>query len=449
MLASLGFLVGEQVEGSSFLFDSNVTGPAINHFQQVPGLFWGLLGAAIFTVEASRVQYAWQNPFDAEKLFLLKDDYTPGDYNFDPLKLSKGKDEAWLNDMKLKEINNGRVAMVAISGMVAQELVNGLNLIPADEVLEMGKEGALKAMEAQCTGAPDEAACAKAFEAAERAATTRARFIGVGPLALRGADRLHTPRQKHGDGLASRRRLFLHLSYLIEEVLDVELRVQQRRPPSAQIYAVQDEVLERLLQTAGVPDQHRAHHPPPEQQHPNETRRGVVRLPDVHHDVFFRFALQRLRVVGSEQDRLESDSFGRSRADKCQSFVRVIDLAFSYGNRSRLETEKRRDVREELVVEPERVLVRVVGRYSRRERPRVPRLRPQTRLVPARGGVGGAVGRARGVAGDEDARVDAAARRRRALRAEARVDWWGGVHRRWRGGIHRRQLELKGIEDGD
>ena len=59
---------------------------------------------------------------------------------------------------------------VAISGMVAQELVNGLNLIPADEVLEMGKEGALKAMEAQCTGAPDEAACAKAFEAAERAA---------------------------------------------------------------------------------------------------------------------------------------------------------------------------------------------------------------------------------------------------------------------------------------
>jgi ABC-type iron transport system FetAB permease component len=76
----------------------------------------------------------------------------------------------WLNDMKLKEVNNGRVAMVAISGMVAQELVNGLNLIPADEVLEMGKAGALEAMEAQCTGATNEAACAKAFEAAERAA---------------------------------------------------------------------------------------------------------------------------------------------------------------------------------------------------------------------------------------------------------------------------------------
>jgi len=171
MLASLGFLVGEQVEGSSFLFDANVTGPAINHFQQVPGTFWGLLGAFVFTVEANRVQTAWQNPFDAEKLFLMKADHTPGDYNnFDPLGLSKGKDAEWLNDMKLKEINNGRVAMVAISGMIAQELVNGLNLIPADEVLEMGKEGALFAMEKQCAGAPDEAACAKAFEAAERAA---------------------------------------------------------------------------------------------------------------------------------------------------------------------------------------------------------------------------------------------------------------------------------------
>ena len=170
MLAALGFLVGEQVEGSAFLFDSQVTGPAIDHFQQVPGLFWGLLGAAIFVVESNRVQYAWQNPFNADKLFLLKSEYTPGDYQFDPLQLSKGKDDAWLADMKLKEINNGRVAMVAISGMVAQELVNGLNLIPADEVLEMGKEGALVAMESQCTGSANEAACAKAFEAAERAA---------------------------------------------------------------------------------------------------------------------------------------------------------------------------------------------------------------------------------------------------------------------------------------
>jgi|AntAceMinimDraft_5_1070358.scaffolds.fasta_scaffold08827_3 hypothetical protein len=55
MLASLGFLVGEQVEGSSFLFDADVTGPAINHFQQVPSPFWAILGATILFNETNRV----------------------------------------------------------------------------------------------------------------------------------------------------------------------------------------------------------------------------------------------------------------------------------------------------------------------------------------------------------------------------------------------------------
>lgn len=72
--------------------------------------------------------------------------------------------------MKLKELNNGRLAMVAITAMVAQELNTGVNLIPADEVLGFGKRAGLTALEAACAGKADEAACAKAFEAAERAA---------------------------------------------------------------------------------------------------------------------------------------------------------------------------------------------------------------------------------------------------------------------------------------
>merc|ERR1712084_64255 len=36
MLAAVGFLVGEKVEGSSFLFDSQIRGPAISHLSQVP-----------------------------------------------------------------------------------------------------------------------------------------------------------------------------------------------------------------------------------------------------------------------------------------------------------------------------------------------------------------------------------------------------------------------------
>merc|ERR1711920_743366 len=43
MLAVLGFLVGEKVEGSSFLFDAQVSGPAITHLKQVPIAFWIIL----------------------------------------------------------------------------------------------------------------------------------------------------------------------------------------------------------------------------------------------------------------------------------------------------------------------------------------------------------------------------------------------------------------------
>ena len=173
MLASLGFLVGEQVEGSSFLFDSQVTGPAINHFQQVPGLFWGLLGAFVFTVEANRVQAAWQDPFVADRLFLQKADHIPGDYGFDPLGLGDGISEEDLARHRMGELNNGRLAMIAISGMFGQELVNGLNLLPADDVMGLGfrlpgAQAGFAKLEEACRDAPNEAECAKAFDAAER-----------------------------------------------------------------------------------------------------------------------------------------------------------------------------------------------------------------------------------------------------------------------------------------
>ena len=34
--------------------------------------------------------------------------------------------------MKLKELNNGRLAMVSILAMVIQELRTGINILPAD-----------------------------------------------------------------------------------------------------------------------------------------------------------------------------------------------------------------------------------------------------------------------------------------------------------------------------
>ena len=46
---------------------------------------------------------------------------------FDPLGL-KPKDVAGLEAMQAKEINNGRLAMIAMAGMVVQEVVTGNKL---------------------------------------------------------------------------------------------------------------------------------------------------------------------------------------------------------------------------------------------------------------------------------------------------------------------------------
>ena len=53
---------------------------------------------------------------------------------FDPLGL-KPKDAAGLEAMQAKEINNGRLAMIAMAGMVVQELVTGNKLFSVPELL--------------------------------------------------------------------------------------------------------------------------------------------------------------------------------------------------------------------------------------------------------------------------------------------------------------------------
>lgn len=169
MLGSLGFVVGEAVEGSSFLFDAQVTGPAVKHFDQVPLPFWFLLAATIGVSEATRIQAGWQDPGNAEKLFLLKEDYAPGDLNFDPLGLTP-TDPADFLIAQQQELSHARLAMIGLSGMIAQELVTGLQLFASDEVFEMEGIAGLKAMEEACAGKPDEAACAVAFEKAAEVA---------------------------------------------------------------------------------------------------------------------------------------------------------------------------------------------------------------------------------------------------------------------------------------
>merc|ERR1712222_21743 len=130
MLAVVGFLVGEKVEGSSFLFDASVSGPAITHLSQVPAEFWVLLTMGIGGAEQTRLETGWVDPKDVpvSQPGLLREDYVPGDIGFDPLGL-KPEDPEELKIMQTKELQHGRLAMLAASGFLAQELANGQGIL--------------------------------------------------------------------------------------------------------------------------------------------------------------------------------------------------------------------------------------------------------------------------------------------------------------------------------
>jgi light-harvesting complex I chlorophyll a/b binding protein 1 len=125
MLAALGFVAQEQLTDYHVLLnsDGHITGPAINHFQQVEekgAIFWLPLLFAIALAESYRVGRGWNDP-TSENFNTLRDDYAPGELNFDPLGLLPS-DPKEKYDLQTKELNNGRLAMIAVAAFVAQEL---------------------------------------------------------------------------------------------------------------------------------------------------------------------------------------------------------------------------------------------------------------------------------------------------------------------------------------
>lgn len=130
MLAVVGFLVGEAVESKTVLFNGAISGPAITHIPQVNPVFWILLGAGIAKAETNRAEIGWVEPKNVpyDQPGLLRDTYVPGDLGFDPLGL-KPTDAEEFKAMQTKELQNGRLAMIAAAGFLAQELVDGKGII--------------------------------------------------------------------------------------------------------------------------------------------------------------------------------------------------------------------------------------------------------------------------------------------------------------------------------
>lgn len=124
MLASLGFLVAEKFHP---LFGGQIDVPSYIAFQETPlQNFWYIVTFAISIPEVLSV-FAFNSPFGGQP-WSIRRDHEPGNLGFDPLGVRPQDPKEWL-DMQNKEINNGRLAMLAAAGMIGQEFVTGQKLL--------------------------------------------------------------------------------------------------------------------------------------------------------------------------------------------------------------------------------------------------------------------------------------------------------------------------------
>ena len=114
------------------LFGDNIDDPSYLAFQQTPlETFWPFVVLAIGAMEIQSVSI-FEEPFGpngvgGDKWWTLKADRVPGDFGLDPLGLYPSDPEEQI-EMKTKELNHCRLAMIGIAGMVVQELVSGQKL---------------------------------------------------------------------------------------------------------------------------------------------------------------------------------------------------------------------------------------------------------------------------------------------------------------------------------
>ncbi|CAM9434511.1 unnamed protein product [Choristocarpus tenellus] len=136
MLAFIGMLLQELAHP---LYNGGADlGPAIYHMQAIESDFplapimlfvlIGVLEGNNIYGKYSSAYFGWEKQPIKEGIADLKEDFAPGDLGFDPLGLY-GKDAASKQAMGTKELNNGRLAMLAVVGIWAQELVDGKTIL--------------------------------------------------------------------------------------------------------------------------------------------------------------------------------------------------------------------------------------------------------------------------------------------------------------------------------
>lgn len=128
MLATIGIPLQEVFHP---LFGGNIDGPAIFHFQKIQAnlpIFWLVVTLAIGAVESITILRGWEPFPPKEKVAELREDYVVGDLGFDPLGFTPSSPEEF-KTIRTKELNNGRLAMIATIGMLGQELVTNKGII--------------------------------------------------------------------------------------------------------------------------------------------------------------------------------------------------------------------------------------------------------------------------------------------------------------------------------
>ena len=122
MLGSVGLIVQNYFHP---LFNDEVIGDPIYHYQIVsakyPWLTSGILGV-IALIEIANIKKGWEMKSITDGIADLKEDYVPGDLGFDPLGLVKVPGDFEM--MRTKELNNGRLAMIACLVYVVQHYIN-------------------------------------------------------------------------------------------------------------------------------------------------------------------------------------------------------------------------------------------------------------------------------------------------------------------------------------